>query len=352
MKRVGIPRALVYYEYFPMWRAFFQVLGMEVVISPPTTRAMVTAGLQRMVAETCLPVKVYAGHVANLRDQGVDYVLVPAIRATEPGLFHCSKFLGLPDLMRAVVENCPPLLELNVDIGKKRRDLQSVIRELGKTITWKPWLLQAAVEAAWEAHLNYQAGLHEGRTMLEVLEELAPQPSSDLTTRPASRNTKGNPSLPPLHKGGSWGVRSATIALVGHPYLLFDSYLTHNLLDRLQRMGVRVLTPEMTPRGGMDEGIRRLTKYKYWVYEGEVTGAAGYYLDQPEVDGVIALIAFGCGPDSTMLDVIQRAARQQHKPLMSLVLDEHSGEAGLVTRLEAFVDMLIRRRNILERRSN
>ena len=63
MKRLGIPSALVYYEYFPMWRAFFQVLGMEVVVSPSTTRAMVTAGLQRIVAETCLPVKVCAGHV-------------------------------------------------------------------------------------------------------------------------------------------------------------------------------------------------------------------------------------------------------------------------------------------------
>jgi predicted nucleotide-binding protein (sugar kinase/HSP70/actin superfamily) len=352
MKRVGIPRALVYYEYFPMWRAFFQVLGMEVVVSPPTSRAMVTAGLERMVAETCLPVKVYAGHVANLRDQGVDYVLVPAIRATEPGLFHCSKFLGLPDLMRAVVENCPPLLELNVDIGKKRHDLQAVIRDLGKTLTWKPWLLRAAVEAAWEAHLSYQAMVHEGRPVLQVLDELAPQPSSGLTTRTAARSIRENPPSPPLHKGGRGGVASTTIALVGHPYLLFDSYLTHDLLGRLQRMGVRVLTPEMAPREGLDEGIHRLARYKYWVYEDEVTGAAGYYLIQPEVDGVIALIAFGCGPDSTMLDLIQRAARQQHKPLMSLVLDEHSGEAGLLTRLEAFVDMIVRRRTNGERRSN
>lgn len=347
MKRVGIPRALVYYEYFPMWRAFFQVLGMDVIVSPSTTRAMVTAGLKRMVAETCLPVKVYAGHVANLRDQGVDYVLVPAIRATEPGLFHCSKFLGLPDLMRAVVENCPPLLELNVDIGKKRRDLQAVIRDLGKTLTWKPWLLQAAVEAAWEAHLSYQESVHAGRSVLQVLDELNPEASP--------RNGKGKTRpLPPSPRGGEEGTarRSATIALVGHPYLLFDSYLTHNLLDRLQRMGVRVLTPEMAPREGLDEGIHRLARYKYWVYEDEVTGAAGYYLGRPDVDGVIALIAFGCGPDSTMLDLIQRAARQQHKPLMSLVLDEHSGEAGLLTRLEAFVDMIVRRRTIEERPSD
>lgn len=339
MKRVGIPRALVYYEYFPMWRRFFEVLGMEVVLSPATTRSTVSAGIGRMVAETCLPVKVYAGHVCYLRDAGVDYVLVPAIRATEPGLFHCSKFLGLPDLMRAVVDNCPPLLELNVDIGKKRRDLQSVIRELGKTLTWKPWVLQEAVEAAWQAHLSYQTRLHDGHRVMHVLNELSPQPESLIEKRKnlaaASVKTRVSPSGP-------------TIALVGHPYLLYDAYLTHGLYDRLERMGVRLLTPEMAPREGLDEGIRRLAKYKYWVYEDEVTGAAGYYLSRPEVDGVIALIAFGCGPDSTMLDLIQRAGRQQHKPLMGLVLDEHSAEAGLITRLEAFVDMLVRRKTLAQ----
>lgn len=337
MKRVGIPRALVYYEYFPMWRRFFEVLGMEVVLSPATTRGMVSAGIARMVAETCLPVKVYAGHICYLRDQGVDYVLVPAIRATEPGLFHCSKFLGLPDLMRAVVDNCPPILELNLDIGKKRRDLQSVIRELGKTLTWKPWVLQEAVEAAWQAHLTYQDKLRGGNRVIQVLEELSPQPPSPI----AKRSKYAAP-----HSEDRKPFGGPTIGLVGHPYLLYDAYLTHNLFDRLERMGVRVLTPEMAPRQGLDEGIRQLAKYKYWVYEGEVTGAAGYCLSRPDVDGVIALIAFGCGPDSTMLDLIQRASRREHKPLMGLVLDEHSAEAGLVTRLEAFVDMMVRRKSI------
>lgn len=314
MKRVGIPRALCYYEYIVLWRTFLETLGLEVIVSPPTTRAMVTTALSRMVSETCLPVKVYAGHVYYLRDHGVDAVLVPAIRATEPDLFHCSKFLGLPDLIRAVVEDCPPLLELDIDIGKKRRDLQAVIRELGKTLTWNPWQLHHAIETAWKAHLDYQTR--------RAAMYLPPPPRDSANTR-------------------------VTIAVVGHPYMLYDRYITHNVLGRLQRMGAQVVTPEMAPPEGLNDGITRLTGRKYWVYEGEVTGAAGYYLNQPDVDGVIVMVAFGCGPDSTMLDVAQRAARQQHKPLMGLVLDEHTGVAGLATRLEAFVDMLARRKSSL-----
>ena len=132
--------------------------------------------------------------------------------------------------------------------------------------------------------------------------------------------------------------------MVGHPYLLYDEYLNHNLMDRLRGLGANVLVPEMVPGAGLAQGIRSLTGSKYWVYEGEVTGAAGYFLDRPDVDGVIALEAFGCGPDSAMMDVVQRAARRLHRPLLTLVLDEHSGEAGILTRLEAFVDMLTRKR--------
>jgi predicted nucleotide-binding protein (sugar kinase/HSP70/actin superfamily) len=64
------------------------------------------------------------------------------------------------------------------------------------------------------------------------------------------------------------------------------------------------------------------------------------------VDGVITVSAFGCAPDSVMLGVVARAAQAAHVPHMAILLDEHSGEAGLVTRLEAFVDMLARQRHV------
>lgn len=63
MIKVGIPRALLYYQYYPMWKTFFEELGAEVVVSPPTTQIMLSAGSARLVADTCLPVKVFCGHV-------------------------------------------------------------------------------------------------------------------------------------------------------------------------------------------------------------------------------------------------------------------------------------------------
>jgi predicted nucleotide-binding protein (sugar kinase/HSP70/actin superfamily) len=135
---------------------------------------------------------------------------------------------------------------------------------------------------------------------------------------------------------------SHTIALIGHPYNLYDAYITHNLVAKLRGLGVKVVTSEMATPEELRQGILDLTGQPYWTYEDEVVGVAGHYLRDGRVDGFIAVGSFGCGPDSTLLDVVQRTTREAGRPFMNLIIDEHTGEAGLVTRLEAFVDMLAR----------
>ena len=56
--------------------------------------------------------------------------------------------------------------------------------------------------------------------------------------------------------------------------------------------------------------------------------------------------SFGCGPDSLMIERITRRSKQFNKPLLNLTIDEHTGEAGFITRLEAFVDMLYRKKRM------
>ena len=94
----------------------------------------------------------------------------------------------------------------------------------------------------------------------------------------------------------------------------------------------------------LDDAVERLVGRAYWSYEEEVVGAGGHYL-AGGVDGVIGIMAFGCGPDSLMMDVVRRhAARSKGALFMGLTLEEHTAEAGVVTRLEAFVDMLQRKK--------
>ena len=76
--KIGIPRALSYYDFYPFWYGFFSDLGIEIVLSDPTTKQTMSSGSALVVSETCLPIKVYVGHILNLLDKGVDKIFVPS----------------------------------------------------------------------------------------------------------------------------------------------------------------------------------------------------------------------------------------------------------------------------------
>ncbi|MBI4284037.1 MAG: hypothetical protein HY663_06170, partial [Chloroflexi bacterium] len=324
---IGIPRALLYYQYYPMWQTFFEELGAEVVVSSPTTQAMLAAGSARVVADTCLPVKSFLGHVLSLVDR-CDWVFIPAIRSVQKNIYNCSKFLGLPDMTRAVIPESPPILEIDIDVNKGQRVLEQAIYQLGRHFTWNPFKVRKASLAAWQAYLNYRGLMSsQGLTLPQALERTSGVPEGEgkvSSSHPASGR--------------------ATIALIGHPYLLYDEYLNHRLIHRLEQAGTKVLTPQMLTTEELESGIAASVGKAYWTYEEEVVGAGGHYL-QSSADGIIGLMTFGCGPDSLMMDTVRRqAARLRATPFMSLTLEEHTAEAGVVTRLEAFVDMLYRRK--------
>ena len=327
MVSVGIPRALLYYQYYPMWHTFFQELRVEVVVSPPTTQVMLTAGSSRVVDDTCLPVKVFMGHVLSLIGE-CDYLFVPSIRSVKSKVYNCPKFLGLPDVTRAVVPESPPILDIDVDINKGEGELRKSIYKLGRHFARNQSEVRQAAMAAWQVHLDYQLHMYrQGLTSPQGIEAVSGDPATE-------SGTEVNRSSPIL----------ATIAIIGHPYLLYDELINHRLIQRLERAHVRVLTPEMVRNEDRESAISRVVGKAHWTYEDEVVGAGEHYLSG-STDGVIGIVAFGCGPDSLMMDIVKRQARLHSTPFMSLHLDEHTAEGGMVTRLEAFLDMIyIKRR--------
>lgn len=326
MTKVGIPRALLYYQYYPMWRTFFEELGVEVVLSAQTTKAMVNSGCSRMIAETCLPVKIFCGHTLSLIDK-CDYIFIPAIRSMGNKAYNCSKFLGLPDMMKAVIPESPPILDIDLDITKGKRSLYQDIYRLSRHFTWNPYKAKEAAEKAWACHLDYYQQMYHEKLM-------PPQSIDNIFNREAADTNQETDHISP----------TLIIALIGHPYLIYDDYTNHRLIHRLQSMGVRVLTPEMVDEEVLNTAMIKVIGDPRWTYEVDVIGAGGYYLES-EVDGVIGVIAFGCGPDSVMIDMVYRKAKQlKTTPFMCLTLDEHTADAGLITRLEAFIDMVKRQR--------
>ena len=326
--KIGIPRALGYYQYFPFWYGFFNDLGIEVVISDTTTKQLVSNGSALVVSETCLPVKVYIGHVLNLLDKGVDVIYSPSIQSIAPKIYNCSKLRGLPDLVRNVVRKNFLLVEPTLDKSVSKQGLYEFLYEsvapLG--ITDKK-LIKRASKAGWECHNNYCLMLKSG-----------------MNVKTAMNNAiKGQVKL--LNDNQEFSINAGVIA---HGYNLHDDHISMRVLHKLEKFGVKAYTSDNLSSEQMAEGLKTLNTKLYWANENEMTGAAGYYLKDDKIDGLVTITAFGCGPDSLMIERITRYAKRLKKPLLNLTIDEHTGEAGFITRLEAFTDMLFRKkRNLL-----
>ncbi len=342
--RIGVPRALLYYKYSLWWKSFFEELGFQVVVSRPTNKALLAAGGATAADETCVPVKAFYGHVLDLKDR-VDYLFIPRMISVEKKTYTCPKFLGLPDIIRGI-EGLPPIIDTQVNrregslaplrafyrTGEQLLEQEEYSGERGRK--GFGWLWRALWKAERKLRRCQKLMISRGMTFPQALRQME---SRDGKRREASGKGEG-----PKQENGSAKARYR-IGLIGHGYNIYDSYVSKDILHRLEAMRASVWTADMVSPRAIHHQMARLPKDPFWSYEREVLGAAFYFLEKGEVDGIIQIVSFACGPDSMIAEMVHSYTwRKGDIPYMLLTIDEHSSEVGVVTRLEAFLDMIHR----------
>ena len=82
----------------------------------------------------------------------------------------------------------------------------------------------------------------------------------------------------------------------------------------------------------------------FWTLSKKTVGSALYFLEK-KIDGIIHLTSFECGEDSLIGEIIhQESKKYPSVAYTEFVFDEHTGEIGIDTRTEAFLDMIMRRK--------
>ncbi len=311
--KIGIPRALSYYTYYPMWKTFFQILGLEVVESDATTKKIMDDGVKEAVTDACSPIKLYHGHVMNLMDK-VECIFVPRLVSINREATFCPKFLGLPDMIQYTINNLPPLLSPRIDLKKGKGELLKICYRVGSKFTKNPFLIYKAYRNAIQELKNYAASFLKG-------------------------------AIPPLKLDSSQTQKGdIALAVLGYPYMLYDPYFSLNLIKKLIDLGAKVYTLEMLPEKAKLKQADKLKKTLFWTYSNSIIRTAYHFFENKRVDGVIHITAFGCGPDFIVDKLMELEAKEIQMPFLTVILDEQTGEEGLKTRLEAFVDMLRLRR--------
>ena len=119
-----------------------------------------------------------------------------------------------------------------------------------------------------------------------------------------------------------------------------------NIIEKLHSLGVGVLTEEFIDEKFINEENKKLFKRPFWTFARKAYGFTSYVSNEKIVDGIIYISSFACGIDSVATELIKENIKEI--PFMILKIDEQTGEAGLETRIEAFIDMLERRMIINE----
>ncbi|MBW1980379.1 MAG: CoA activase [Deltaproteobacteria bacterium] len=303
---VGMPRALHFLHYSVLWSHFWQKLGYSTILSPRTNEHIGLAGIEAMTAETCYPIKVFHGHVRALLAK-TRYLFLPTLinmpvaQSGETGFF-CPLVQGSQYMVTAALDIAAdrllsPILYLNDPLESVILDLY---RSLNKTLAVSKLQVDRAFREAWEIQTAFQSALVTlGRDFFSALQPEDP-----------------------------WVVVS------GRPYNLYDERLNLRLGHNLARLGIKAI-----PQDFLDTSNTALTDFPdmYWGLGAQILRTAKLIKDSACGYG-IHLTNFSCGADSFLEHFYRHVMGA--KPYLILELDEHSAVAGMVTRLEAFKNVI------------
>ncbi len=308
---IGVPKILNMWEFMPFWRAFLTELGFTPVFSDPTNKKTIREGVENIIVETCFPVKLTHGHILNVINKGVKRIFIPSVinlKRTSPGApntFACPYAQSIPYTMRASIDF--NALGVKVDspivyFGKTKADVLESLTRYGKEIHRSKTDVKKAFATAFDAQEEFY------RKIAHIGAE-------------AMGHINGN---------------EKSIVVIGRPYNSADPGANLNIHNKLRDLGVQAIPMDMLPvrdNTSIDGDIEGI----YWGYGQKILRAARNIRNLPNVYGIY-VTSFGCGPDSFIIHFFNRVMKG--KPFLQLEIDEHSADAGIVTRLEAFLDSI------------
>jgi predicted CoA-substrate-specific enzyme activase len=319
-KTVGIPRVLFFHELYPMWKAFFTELGFQVILSDPTNRHIIRQGVENIVEEPCLPIKLAHGHVLNLLEKKPDFIFLP-VQSTMDKIsgdfkksWNCPLTQSLPyillssthikEALDSKAENTPKVIKPVIHPDRGREWLKKVFTRTAKDMGINSnVLVEKAMHAGFEAHDRFNAW--QKQRGAEILAELKPDDKA--------------------------------IVVVGRAYNTYDEAMTLNIADKLRDMNIMAIPIDFLPLASVAGELVKAHPNMYWK-AGQKILAAGHIIAQdPRLFGLY-VTNFACGPDSYLTKFFSKET--EGKPFLTIEIDEHSADAGIITRCEAFIDTI------------
>ena len=288
---------MLYYYDKDLWIEFFKNLGIDVIISPNTNKKIVDSGTKLAPSEACLSLKIYLGHIIELKDK-CDYILIPRLYSLKKNEQVCTNFNALYDLVNNLFD--VNILNYNVDISTKNYQLLGFL-SIGEQLGF-------SYIKSYKAYKYAEKIKRMKQKKRELLQQKEIEENKD----------------------------KIKILLAGHPYNLYDSLIGKSVIDFLKGNNITILYSDKINHELVDEECRKISTDIHWTHNKEIVASTKYYEDI--VDGIILISSFPCGPDSLMNEQISHKIKKV--PIITLIFEDLNNDAGIITRLESFIDIL------------
>jgi len=297
---IGIPRALIYWKRPAFWEDFFRNLGFDVLISPQTNKEIVEMGVRFADPETCFSNKVYWGHLVWL-DGKSDLIFAPRLKTNVEKLEYCPKFFGIPDLAKILVKN----KILTETFDEKKEKFEKSLERLGKKLNKGKKEIGKAAQFAFLKEKEFKEKQEK-----EFFQKI--------------------------------NLKKQKIVLISHPYNLYDNYVNLRIEDKLEKLGAEAIFIDEVPISVNQHSNQRESASQikfHWEFGKEIMEKVQEILKY-DISGAIEVSSFQCGCDAVLKEFVEKEFKTRKIPFLYLIIDEHSADVGIQTRLEAFIDTI------------
>lgn len=347
-------------------KGMLQYLGVDVVVPPPSSKRTLTIGAKYGPEFACLPLKLNLGNFIEASEKGADTIIMAG------GCGPC-RFGYYAQIEHAILEDLGYDMKLIVLEPPQEylSELLAKIKELSGNSSW--WHIFQSIRfgyqkakavdkvekaAFWARPRELTPGSTEKAYVRSL--EMLDRSVSQITLAEAKRNADELMSAVAVDSK----KEVVKIGLIGEIYTVLDPFSNQYLERKLGHLGVEVdrsiylsewvnehifmgLVKGIRSRKEACEAAQPYLRHFVGGHGQESVGNAVNF-SRAGYDGIIQVFPFTCMPEIVAESILPKMRDDYGTPVMTMIMDEHTGEAGTLTRLEAFVDLLARKKEIKE----
>ena len=344
------------------WEMALKTMGVEPYIPPYTSKKTLSLGTKNSPEAICLPYKLILGNFIEAIEGGVDYVSM----ITSPGICRLGEYGRNIEQVLLDLGYKANYIELSLYDGFKGM-IDYLVRLSGSKNYFKIFkaIFLATRTVFMVDELQSFLSYYRAREINRGDSEKAFNRAIKLI-----RNANGYRELTKAHKQGLKELSSVKIDknkdvlhvdLTGEIYIVNDEFSNQNMERELGAMGVQVrrsltissflkdaIIPKMFKKGEthLERAYRLAKPYLMRDIGGDALECVSdvLYAKERNVDGLIHVSPFTCMPEIMSQNIFPKMREDTNLPILSLIMDEQTGRAGYITRLEAFVDLMRRKK--------